>query len=219
MLYEVPTVAQTRSRQKTISRFPTKFFHIGLSYPEISIYCYLLSIEDRETYQCHPSYKTIGKALGMSENTVSKYVRSLEEKGLIRTEPTMVQSKDGRPLNGNLLYTIRPIQAAIELFYERQFRQLEEDTARQRAAERLAELAHESPQNALCAPFGEEASPSADPGLEPNLARFRRCFRGRKKKQDKRRGRKRPRQKHLCPQCGQLREFLRGLEMGSKSGQ
>lgn len=37
--------------------------------------------------------------------------------------------------------------------------------------------------------------------------------------QDKRRGRKRPRQKHLCPQCGQLRGLLRGLEMGSKSGQ
>ena len=102
----------------------------------------------------------------MSENTVSKYVRSLEEKGLIRTEPTMVRSKDGRPLNGNLLYTIRPIQAAIELFYERQFQQLEEDTARQRAAERLAELARESHQNALCAPFGVEASSSADPGLE-----------------------------------------------------
>ena len=52
------------------------------------------------------------------------------------------------------------------MFYERQFRQLEEDAARQRAAERLAELARESPQNALCAPFGEEASPSADPRLE-----------------------------------------------------
>nr|WP_326185665.1 helix-turn-helix domain-containing protein [uncultured Oscillibacter sp.] len=94
---------------------PNEVFHIGLSYPEISIYCYLLSIEDRETYQCYPSYKTIGKALGMCENTVSKYVRSLEEKGLIRTEPTMVRSKDGRTLNGNLLYTICPIQAAVEL--------------------------------------------------------------------------------------------------------
>ena len=154
----------------------------------------------------------------MSENTVSKYVRSLEEKGLIRTEPTMVRSKDGRPLNGNLLYTIRPIQAAIELFYERQFQQLEEDTARQRAAERLAELAHESPQNALCAPFGAEGSPSADPELEAQFGPLRRKSRGRKKKQDKRRGRERPRQKHLCPQCGQLRGLLRGLEMGSKSG-
>ena len=158
-----------RDPDKNYFKVPNEVFHIGLSYPEISIYCYLLSIEDRETYQCYPSYKTIGKALGMSENTVSKYVRSLEEKGLIRTEPTMVRSKDGRPLNGNLLYTIRPIQVAIELFYERQFQQLEEDAARQRVAERLAELSHESPQTALCAPFGAEASPSADPELEAQL--------------------------------------------------
>jgi len=155
-----------RDPDKNYFKVPNEVFHIGLSYPEISIYCYLLSIEDRETYQCYPSYKTIGKALGMSENTVSKYVRSLEEKGLIRTEPTMVRSKDGRHLNGNLLYTICPIQAAIELFYERQFQQLEEDATRQRAAERLAESARESPQNALCAHFGAEASPSADPEFE-----------------------------------------------------
>ena len=126
-----------RDPDKNYFKVPNEVFHIGLSYPEISIYCYLLSIEDRETYQCYPSYKTIGKALGMSENTVSKYVRSLEEKGLIRTEPTMVRSKDGRPLNGNLLYTICPIQAAVESFYERQLRQLEEDAARQRVTERL----------------------------------------------------------------------------------
>ena len=155
-----------RDPRKNYFLVPNEVFHIGLSHPEISIYCYLLSIENRETYQCWPSYKTIGKALGMCENTASKYVRSLEEKGLIRTEPTMVRSKDGRPLNGNLLYTICPIQAAVELYYERQFRQLEEDAARQRAAARLAESARESPQNALCAPFGEEASPCAEPDLE-----------------------------------------------------
>ncbi len=132
-----------RDPNKNYFKVPNEVFHIGLSYPEISIYCYLLSIEDRETYQCYPSYKTIGKALGMSENTVSKYVRSLEEKGLIRTEPTMVRSKDGRPLNGNLLYTIRPIQAAIELFYERQLTELELATERQRVVKLLRE--RESP--------------------------------------------------------------------------
>ena len=84
----------------------------------------------------------------------------------LKIPATIVRSKDGRPLNGNLLYTICPIQAAVELFYERQFRQLEEDAARQRAAARLAESARESPQKALCAPFGEEASPCAEPGLE-----------------------------------------------------
>ena len=96
-------------------------------------------------------------------------MRSLEAKRLIRTEPTMVRSKDDRPLNGNLLYTIRPIQAAVELFYERQFQQLEEDAARQRVAERLTELARESPQNALCTPFGEKGSPSTNPGLEAQV--------------------------------------------------
>ena len=132
-----------RDPNKNYFKVPNEVFHIGLSYPEISIYCYLLSIEDRETYQCYPSYKTIGKALGMSENTVSKYVRSLDDKGLIRTEPTMVRSKDGRPLNGNLLYTIRPIQAAIELFYERQLTELELATERQRVVKLLRE--RESP--------------------------------------------------------------------------
>ena len=102
----------------------------------------------------------------MCENTVSKYVRSLEEKDLIRTEPTTMRSKDGRPLNGNLLYTICPIQAAVESFYERQFRQVEEDTARQRAAERLAESARRSPQNALCAPLEEQAGVDTPSGVE-----------------------------------------------------
>ena len=145
---------------------PKVLCQLGLSPGEIAVYSFLMYCENRTTYQCYPSYKTIGKALGMSENTVSKYVRRLEEKGLIRTEPTMVRSKGGRALNGNLLYTIRPIQAAIELFYERQFRQLEEDTARQRAMAHLAESARESPQNALWTPFGAEARPSADLGLE-----------------------------------------------------
>ena len=159
-----------RDPNKNYFMVPNEVFHIDLSHPKISIYCYLLSIEDRETYQCWPSYKTIGKALGMCENTVSKYMRSLEEKGLIRTKPTMIRSKDGRPLNGNLLYTICPIQAAEDSFYQRQFRQLEEDAARQRAAERLAESARRSPQNALCAPLEERA------GVDTPLGRRERIW-------------------------------------------
>ena len=161
-----------RDPNKNYFKVPNEVFHIGLSYPEISIYCYLLSIEDRETYQCYPSYKTIGKALGMSENTVSKYVRSLEEKGLIRTEPTMVRSKDGRPLNGNLLYTIRPIPGVLEAFYERQFRQAEEAAARYRVAELLKKSNAQGRQNALCAPFREEASPSPGQRIEAGCEPF-----------------------------------------------
>ena len=117
-------------------RMPHRIFELGLKPIPFTVYSYLVSCLGQRDV-CWPSYKTIGKALGMSENTVSKYVRSLEEKGLIRTEPTMVRSKDGRPLNGNLLYTIRPIQAAIELFYERQLTELELAAERQRVAKLL----------------------------------------------------------------------------------
>ena len=66
---------------------PNEVFNLGLSSHEIAVYNYLLRCEDRRTYQCHPSYRTIGRAVQLSENTVRKYVAGLEEKGLIRTEP------------------------------------------------------------------------------------------------------------------------------------
>ena len=84
------------------------------------MYAFLLKCENRETYQCYPSYRTIGEAVGMSRNTVKKHVDSLEEKRLIYTEPTMVTLKDGTKRNGSLLYTIRPIQEAKEYFVEQQ---------------------------------------------------------------------------------------------------
>lgn len=155
-----------RSAEKNYFMVPNEVFSIGLNFREISLYTYLLRCENRDTYQCYPSYKTIGKTIRMSENTVAKYVRQLEEKGLIYTEPTIVQSKDGKPLNGNLRYTIRPIQGVLEAFYERQFQQVEEDAARQRAAKLLAKNTPQGRQNALCAPFREEASPSPDQGFE-----------------------------------------------------
>ena len=119
---------------------PNEVFNLGLSSHEIAVYNYLLRCEDRRTYQCHPSYRTIGRAVQLSENTVRKYVAGLEEKGLIRTEPSTIITKDGRMRNGSLIYTIRPIQEALELNYRRQFRQAERDTERARAEKRLAEL-------------------------------------------------------------------------------
>ena len=64
----------------------------------------------------------------------------LEEKGLIRTEPSTVTTKDGRMRNGSLIYTIRPIQEALELNYQRQFLQAERDMERAKAEKRMAEL-------------------------------------------------------------------------------
>ncbi|MCH5352132.1 MAG: helix-turn-helix domain-containing protein, partial [Acutalibacter sp.] len=44
---------------------------LGLCPGELAVYAYLRRCENRKTHQCWPSYKTIGKAVGMSENTVS----------------------------------------------------------------------------------------------------------------------------------------------------
>ena len=161
-----------RSAEKNYFMVPNEIFSIGLDYRETSLYIYLLRCENRETYQCYPSYKTIGYAIGMSENTVAKYVRQLEEKGLIYTEPTIMQSKDGKPLNGNLLYTIRPIPGVLEAFYERQFRQAEEAAARYRAAQLLEKSNAQGRQNTLCAPFREEASPSPSQRIEAGCEAF-----------------------------------------------
>ena len=71
---------------------PNVIFSLGLSPGEIAVYSYLLYCEDRKTYQCHPSYKTIGQAVGMSTNTVQKYIAALGEKGFIGIENTNSES-------------------------------------------------------------------------------------------------------------------------------
>ena len=63
---------------------PKAIFRLNLSAGEIAVYAFLMYCEDRKTFQCHPSYTTIGDATGMSKSTVKKYVESLERKGFIR---------------------------------------------------------------------------------------------------------------------------------------
>ena len=104
---------------------PNEIFCLGLSSGEISVYSYLLYCEDRKTFQCYPSYKTIGNALKISKNTVQKYVAGLEEKGLIATVPTKILKSNGIKYNGNLMYTIRPIEEAKEQYLQSQLRQAE----------------------------------------------------------------------------------------------
>ena len=133
-----------RDTNKHYYLVPNEVFNLGLSSHEIAVYNYLLRCEDRRTYQCHPSYRTIGRAVQLSENTVRKYVAGLEEKGLIRTEPSTIITKDGRVRNGSLIYNIRPIQEALEQNYQRQFRQAERDMERAKAEKRLAELSRQN---------------------------------------------------------------------------
>ena len=105
---------------------PNEIFTLGLSPGELSIYTYLIFCENRETHQCWPSIGRICQYTGMSANMVAKYIRYLEEKRLIDTESTKVRTKAGVVRNGNLLYTIRPIQEAVNYKLERDLAALPE---------------------------------------------------------------------------------------------
>lgn len=114
---------------------PNEIFTLDLCAGEIAVYAFLMYRENRKTYQCHPSLKTIGNATGMTKNTVKKYISSLEEKRLIYTEPTSIFTKTGKKYNGSLLYTIRPIADAKQYHYEQQLINLEtQEKARKQAA-------------------------------------------------------------------------------------
>ena len=125
----------TRNAVRDYFPLPKEIFSLGLSAAEIAIYAYLLFCEDRQTFQCWPSYRKLGEAVGLSPNTIRKHIRSLEEHGLLITEPTTVTTNDGYKRNGNLLFTIRPIQAALQQDYDRQMQKLDEDTTRRKYAD------------------------------------------------------------------------------------
>ncbi len=126
---------------------PNQIMQLDLNATALAIYFYLRYIEDRKTYQCHPSYRTIGKALKIkSITTVAKYVRELEDKCLIYTEPTEIILKNGKKQNGNLKYTIRPIQDAVEYFHQQQMKKFQEDLAREKAQKMLEEYEKKHPK-------------------------------------------------------------------------
>lgn len=59
---------------------PNEIFCLGPSAGEIAVYAYLMYCEDRKNFQCHPSYRTISRAVGLSRNTVKKYSYSVHRK-------------------------------------------------------------------------------------------------------------------------------------------
>ena len=119
---------------------PNEIFCLGLSYGEIAVYSYLLYRENRKTFKCYPSYKSIGKALKMSRNTVSKYIQLLVDKELITTEPTGIFTKGNKKLNGNLLYTILPIEQAKQYFHNRQLEIIDRVIANRKQRKRIEKL-------------------------------------------------------------------------------
>ena len=130
---------QSPPQRQRYFQLPNDIFNLGLSDGAILVYTYLMYCEDRKTYKCYPSFRTIGKAINRSRNSVSKYVRELEEKRLITTEPTKVALKNGKCHNGSLLYTIPSIQEAVEYYNDWQIDRLRREAMRVSAEKRLEE--------------------------------------------------------------------------------
>ncbi len=87
----------------------------------------------------------MAKVLHLSRNTVAKHMRLLEEHGLIITEWTQIQMKNGIRKNGNLRYTIVPMHEALEQCCQRQMTELE----RQRVQQKLSVQSTET----ICPPL------------------------------------------------------------------
>ena len=132
-----PDLIPVSTNEKFFS-LPDEVFHLDLGCAAIAIYAFLLYRENRKTYQCTLSYKTIGQAIGASNNTVRKYVLELEAAGLIATNRTVVVGADGMERNGCLRYTILPVQNAVELRDRQRLAALDAAVERQKVKERLA---------------------------------------------------------------------------------
>lgn len=131
---------------------PNEVCLLALPPPAFLVYAYLLYCEDRRTHQCHPSYRTIAGATGLSLNTAAKSVGVLAEKGLIAVEQSYWFNEVGLKRNGNNVYTILSARAAVEDVHQRQLRRLELDAQHRRALQRQENYTHQHPTAAPCGP-------------------------------------------------------------------
>ena len=119
-------------KDKKFFTLPNEVFLLRLPPSAFMVYAYLLLIEDRRTHTCHPSYNTIAADTGLSKNTALKSISDLLETGLITVKSSSYYDKSGMKWKGNNLYTILPIRSAVDIFHQRQLRQLEIDVAKSR---------------------------------------------------------------------------------------
>jgi predicted transcriptional regulator len=147
-----------KCRDKKFFTLPNEVFLLRLPSSVFMVYAYLLLIEDRRTHTCHPSYNTIATATGLAKNTAMKSINTLLEVGLIAVESSSYFDKRGMKWKGNNLYTILPMRAAMDTFYQRQLHQLELDVEHRRVLRQQAEYDRRHPRVALCTPVVAEAA-------------------------------------------------------------
>lgn len=115
-----------KNTSKNFFSLPNELFFLNIGHGAITVYAYLLYCEDRRTHQCHPSYRTISEAVHLTVATVMKHIAKLVDRKFITVENTTYIDRQGMKRNGNNLYTILPIKAAMDHCYQQQMLRLEE---------------------------------------------------------------------------------------------
>ena len=116
---------------------PNEIFTFGLSPEAISVYAYLMRLENHKTNVCWAKQETIAHAIGVkSTKTVAKALTELEDAQLIYREPTTMKH-DGKKVNGVQLFTIRPIEEAVNHQQYLLMEQLSKDSEAQKTEARI----------------------------------------------------------------------------------
>ena len=131
-----------KNTSKNFFSLPNELFFLNIGHGAITVYAYLLYCEDRRTHQCHPSYRTISAAVHLTVSTVMKHITKLTGRQFIAVENTSYIDRHGMKQNGNNLYTILPIQTAMDHCYQQQMLRLEKQA-----------LMHQQARNTPCAPL------------------------------------------------------------------
>ena len=121
---------------KAVFSLPNDVFRLGLKSGDLLVYIYLQYQKGAHSDQCWPSYATIGEAVGMSRKTVQKHVSALINKGLVRAEYTSVFVR-GQKVNGNLLYTLKPVEQVLREREKAQLDKLKQAEAQRKWDERI----------------------------------------------------------------------------------
>ena len=137
---------------------PNDLFSLGLSANAIAVYAYLMRLEDRKTNVCWAKQQTIGNAVGIkSPKTVAKALAELEDAELIYREPTTM-NHNGKKVNGVQLFTIRPIEDAIQHHQWVQMEKLSESSAAQQVEDRITKYNTKHPDKPISVEFMDSAS-------------------------------------------------------------
>ena len=142
----------SRDPIKNYFPLPNEVFALGLSPGALAVYSYLMYIEDRTTYQCHASYKTIGKAVNMSPNTVRKYVTELVERGLIQDGAHNASSRrTAESKMGAFCTRSCPFSSPSSSFTSKSLQRLDAECEQERIRKRL-EAFQQAQQETACPP-------------------------------------------------------------------